>query len=143
MENSNQSTSQPKQIFINVSNHPVSKWSDDQKLAALAFGEVHDCQHPEVDPEATADQVKLQAFEFCKNQIQPIAAKSEAKIVVLHLMGEYTFVRGLLMALRANTGHVRHVVSTTRRTKVETPLSDGSVRSEFQFRFIQFREVPF
>lgn len=51
-------------MFINVSNHPSSKWSQAQKDAA--GGEILDIPFPNINPRASTWEVEAMASEFEK-----------------------------------------------------------------------------
>lgn len=44
-------------MFINFSNHASTRWGVPQKQAAKKYGEIVDMQFPNVDPEATSEEV--------------------------------------------------------------------------------------
>lgn len=117
-------------FFINVSNHPSSKWSESQFCAAKAFGEIVDLPFPQIDPFFSHDQVDGIVKEYV-GRISEIAPDGKA---VLHIMGEMTFTFALVHRLKS-LGY-RCVASTTERKVVE---KDNNVK-ETTFEFIQFRE---
>ncbi len=41
--------------FINLTNHPSTKWGADQLAAAKKYGNIVDIPFPAVDPEASSD----------------------------------------------------------------------------------------
>ena len=44
-------------MFINFSNHASTRWGVPQKQAAKKYGEIVDVQFPNVNPEATSEEV--------------------------------------------------------------------------------------
>ena len=45
-------------IFINFSNHPSDRWSNEQKKAALNYGEIIDIPFPSVDSNGDESYIK-------------------------------------------------------------------------------------
>jgi hypothetical protein len=120
-------------MFINVSNHPSSRWSDDQREAALALGgEIRDVQFPNVPALATSDDVLDMAFDLADE----IAAISQD--VVAMVQGEFSLTIAVVNRLRAHG--VKCVVACSEREVVET-VANGETTKTAVFRFRQFREV--
>jgi CRISPR-associated Csx2 family protein len=117
-------------IFINLSNHPIALWSDEQKTAAAKYGELMDMPFPDIDSYADNDAINKLAEET-SIKIKEIAA---GKAVTVHLMGEMTFTYALVRRLK--DAGIRCVASTTVRDSVTN--ADGSKTS--QFNFIRFRD---
>lgn len=118
-------------MLINLSNHPVSKWSNEQLSAAQTqFGEVVDLPFPIVDPRADENQVGALVDEY----LQKVIYLSKNQKVAVHLMGEMNFSFALVARLQ-NAGFIC-VASTTQRIVYELP--DGG--KEVQFKFVQFRK---
>lgn len=116
-------------MFINLSNHPSSGWSEQQQQAAEQFGEVVDMPFPQVEPASTADEVHDLAGEL----VAAILEYGDAASLTVHVMGEMTLTYGIVAALRGLG--IRCVASTTERRVTEV---DGKKVSEFHF--VQFRE---
>jgi hypothetical protein len=123
--NNNHNTS----IFINLSNHPSSGWSEEQQQAARRLGDIVDLQFPPVDPEMTTGQVKVMADEL----VAAILEYGKPTDLTVHVMGEMTLTYSIVAALSQQG--VRCVASTTERIVTEV---DGKRVSEFHF--VQFRE---
>lgn len=123
-------------IFINVSNHPSSKWDVKQINAALEMsnnGPIIDVPFPSIDPEIKSSDVIDLAEEYFTNVINLIN-EYEADYAVFHIMGEMTFTYNLVKILKDN-GYFCYA-STTKRNVVEK--EDGTKISIFEF--VQFRE---
>ena len=120
-------------IFINLSNHPHSTWSERQLQAAREqFGDIVDIAFPDVDPTLDEEGIEQLVGEYLA-KIVVVAADKNATPVV-HLMGEYTFTFALANKLKAEGIEV--VVSTSeRQTEMNT---DGS--KTIRFDFIRFRK---
>ena len=120
---------QPK-IFLNLSNHPSTDWSDKQKEATKELApELIDLDFPWVDPEKTLAELE----EHAKNIIE-----RELPDGVSHAMvqGEFTMTTLLVKALQQKG--IRCYAATTQR--VTDNEGEGLQRS--LFRFVQFRPYP-
>lgn len=128
-----------KIIFINHSNHPSNKWTQEQLDAAKDYCrvfnpnaevEIIDVPFPNIDPDdsniAVAHQAIRQAQEFEKLSLN--------HRVILHVMGEMTYTYNIVKAC-TDMGIVC-IASTTERINAENP--DGS--KTVQFKFCQFRQ---
>jgi hypothetical protein len=119
-------------MFINLSNHPSDAWTQEQKDAALQYGEIQDLPFPSIPPEMGEKEVVGLAGEYVlKVQHMLEAAHEESAI---HLTGEPTFVFAL--ATKLQQAGLRVLTSTTRRETVD--LGNGEKLSKF--RFVRFRE---
>lgn len=118
-------------MFLNMSNHPVAKWSESQVQAALAlgFGNPTDYPMPLVPPNATTQDVHGLAIELLWN----LPAETQA----CHVSGEYTLTYTLVKLL-TECGFPCYVATTERNT-VETIQPDGSTKKTVVFNFIQWR----
>jgi len=119
-------------MLINLSNHPCSKWSQEQLSAAQQYGEITDMAFPAIDPEFSDADVNSLADEFQKNILQLSLNKMEP--VTLHIMGEFTFTFALVNRMKA--AGISCVASTTRRNVTDNP--DGTKTTVFEF--VRFRE---
>jgi len=112
-------------MFINLSNHPSSTWSDKQKIAAQAYGLIHDMPFPNIDPHATSDQI-LQKAEKYLLEIRKLDPKA------VHIMGELTFTFAMVKLLQ-QVGYLCLAATSDRNVEV---IDDKKVIS---FNFVQFR----
>lgn len=120
----------PRKVLLNVSNHPVETWSEEQKLAASKYGDIEDMPFPVVDEESGTDDIQALANEY----INRIKAAGDCTNVTIHIMGEQTFLYSMLYRLQLCGYHC--IASTTRRDTEMLP--DGS--RKVTFRFSRFRE---
>ena len=116
-------------MFINLTNHPSERWSDEQLNAARQYGEIVDLSFPIIEPNFTKEDVMF----LVKESIETILGLMEDDTVV-HVMGEMTFTHNLVNALKEKG--IICLASTTERNTIMTP--DGKKISEF--KFVQFRE---
>ncbi|HHS95590.1 MAG TPA: TIGR02221 family CRISPR-associated protein, partial [Phaeodactylibacter sp.] len=117
-------------MLLNLSNHPSTKWTTEQRAAAIErYGGVQDMPFPRVPPEASTDQVRQMA-ESHYVRIRKIAPAA------VHLMGEMTFTHALVNKLQQ--AGIPCVASTTHREVID----EGAGKKTVQFRFVQFRPYP-
>lgn len=115
-------------MFINLSNHPSSRWGEEQLKAAQQYGEVIDLAFPNIEPQFTSKDV---------NELAEITAEGIIDIgdqPVVHVMGEMTYTYAVVSRLKEKG--ITCLASTTERNTIMTP--DGKKISEF--KFVQFRE---
>ena len=127
-------------MLINLSNHPLSAWSDAQRQTAQEeFGLLADLPFPRVPADARLQEVQQKTEEYislCQGifddyfQTAGIADKNRNAI---HVMGEFTFV--YLFVTRCRKLSIPCVASTTDRIVLDN--TDGSKTT--RFNFIQFR----
>lgn len=116
-------------MFINLSNHPSSKWSEAQIEAAMQYGDIIDMPFPEVDPNSDEAYIANLADEYCRK----ILDMEDGTPLTVHLMGEMTLAFALVARLKAN-GVVCLASTTERIVLEETPGVKTNV-----FRFARFR----
>ena len=115
-------------MFINLTNHPSSGWSESQQKAALQYGEIIDLNFPIIEPFFT----KAEVDELANVTVETIKDLDESPVV--HIMGEMTFTYAVVERLKAMG--ITCVASTTERLVKMMP--DGKKISEF--KFVLFRE---
>ena len=116
-------------MFLNVSNHPSSRWSGKQLTTAQSYGKLQDLPFPNIPPAATTAEVEEMAENY-KNKVVHLAPK------IVHLMGEMTFTACLARKLQA-VG-LQCVASTSERIVLKE--EDGS--KTVKFNFVQVRTYP-
>lgn len=117
-------------MLINLSNHPVSTWSDQQLQAANElFGEVVDVPIPAVPPTADVNEVYQLAFDT----VSHICQQYKGHPFAVHIMGELSFTYAAVQEFLLRD--VECVVSTSQR-KVFS-MENGEKISQFQF--VKFR----
>ncbi len=117
-------------MLINISNHPYSNWSMEQKRAAEIFGKCVDLPFPQIDSSGDESYIKKLSCE-CVRSIETLAKQQE---VVVHIMGEMTFT--FLTILMLQQKGIKCIASTTERIVKET----GFNKKETTFSFSRFRE---
>lgn len=115
-------------MFLNLSNHASSQWSEEQLKGAHAFHpQIVDMPFPHVSP--TADTAEVE-----KISISIIQEIKKLKPVAVHLMGEFTLTFQLAWCLKSEGIPV--MASTTQRNVTNNP--DGTKTT--RFTFVRFRE---
>lgn len=117
-------------VFLNISNHPVTGWGNEQLSAAKEYGDVKDFGFPSFSPYASSAEIS-QLAEDTANDIETEYPDCE---ITAHVMGEMTFTFALVTILKSRGIHC--VASCTDR--VAENLGNGDKLSHFHFA--QFRE---
>lgn len=118
-------------MLLNFTNHPSNIWSEKQKRTAIQlFGKVVDMPFPQIDESADENYISKLADEY----LQKILLIAERENVVVHLMGEQTFVFSLLKRLRKND--INCAASTTKRI---VNMDSSGQKKEVIFQFERFR----
>ena len=120
-------------MLINLSNHPSTKWSEEQLLASKVYGEVIDVPFPAVDPAGDETDVCRLVDEY-EGKIKSMAADKDTTV---HVMGEMNFTYSFVKRMQGLG--ISCVASTTKR--IVTELADGERITKFQFvRFRNFEK---
>ena len=118
-------------IFINLSNHPSSQWSEAQLAAARKIGKITDIQFPAIDPNDSPEKIRKIAegiFKFLRALGKP----------VVMVQGEFTLTYQLVRMLQ--DAGIRAVVSCSRRVSEEYVDEKGATVKVSSFRFEGFRD---
>ena len=118
-------------IFINLSNHPSSQWSEAQLAAARKIGKITDIQFPAIDPNDSPEKIQKTAegiFKFLRALGKP----------VVMVQGEFTLTYQLVRMLQ--DAGIRAVVSCSRRVSEEYVDEKGATVKVSSFRFEGFRD---
>ena len=119
-------------IFVNFSNHPSSRWSEEQlKVAGQQYGEIVDVPFPALDP-CMDERAIAEIGEDC---IEKILELSPCAVMC---QGEFTLTFYVVKRL-INKG-ISCVSACSERSSVEVMQEDGSVRKESLFLFRGFRK---
>lgn len=113
-------------LLINISNHPVSLWSEKQIEAAKVFGNLIDMPFPDISPLSDENEIDKQSENY-KNRIMSMKDK-DVKVSV-HLMGEMTFTYSLARKLIEND--IDCYASTSKR--MVSYNDDGDKVTHFEF----------
>lgn len=117
-------------MFINLSNHASSEWSEKQKKAALEYGEIVDLPFPNVNPEV--DELEIE--QLAKQYYQKIMDTAGGAMCVVHPMGEMTLAFALISLLQKN--NIVCLASTSKRHSIKM---DNNTK-KIIFDFVKFRK---
>ena len=123
-------------MFINLSNHPSSKWDIKQLEAALELtsdNQIKDIPFPAVPATATtADIIKI------ADGLHHTVMENKPKVIMI--AGEFTLAYTMInLCLSAG---VKVVAACSERRTHEVVNEDGTTTKITVFQFIQFREFP-
>lgn len=121
-------------MFINMSNHPMEKWSEKQLTAAKKLGDKQwELPFPMVDPTYDKEDLINMAYDYIYQILENFSGEKSFKI---HIMGEMGFVYNFIrLALDIPNYNFEFFHSTTRRIVEE---KNGNKVSTFEF--VKFRE---
>lgn len=111
-------------MLLNLSNHPSANWPEEQRKAAIPYGEIIDLPFPVVDPFASESAIA----ELSSQYVEKIRSYGPPADVTIHLMGEFCFTYNLLHALR-ELGYTCVASTTTRKVMFE----EGVKKVLFEF----------
>ena len=118
-------------MFINLTNHPSSGWSEEQLKAAHQYCDhIMDMKFPDIKPEYSTEKVR----KFADVMVDIITTTCKSEKPVVHIMGEMTYTYHVVSLLKEQG--ITCVASTTERLVKMMP--DGKKISEF--KFVQFRK---
>lgn len=114
------------QNLINLSNHPLQSWSDEQLCAARKqFAEIIDYPFPAVNPHLDSEQL----YPMAGTLVYELKEKYPAEQFALHIMGEQT-MSFLLIQLLMTAGY--RCLSSTSDRLVDVKEGHKIVRFQFQ-----------
>ena len=111
-------------MFINLSNHTSTRWSEAQKEAARQYGEIVDMPFPAVSPHISSEEYF--------NKIQQYSD------VVVMVQGEFIFTYRMIVLLKKHG--IRVVAAQSDRRTIEFVDENKNTRRESEFEFIKFME---
>lgn len=119
-------------MLINISNHPVSTWSNEQiAMAKSLWGDVCDVALPNINPHLDGVEVLHKAEDDVEKYSSII--KLYEGMSAFHIMGESVYCFHIIRLLKER-GYV--VVASTTDRKVRY---DGGDKVSY-FSFVKFRE---
>ncbi len=126
-------------MFINISNHPSSRWEKEQLDAARELGgEVIDIQFPNVPSAVSGRDIEYMAIELVNDVYFKIEGSDNNVAMV---QGESTLATTVIAMLQ-DFCDIKVVAACSDRNVEEIVLDDGTVKKNVIFKFIQFREYP-
>lgn len=125
-------------VFLNISNHPSTTWSETQLEASKLIdskAQIVDFPFPLVDPTWSTIEVK-EAAKHTWNQIQALLNTRDQKVIAAMIAGEpimCSYLVGLLKHVE-----IKCYSATTTR---EVQMDENGVKQS-TFTFVRFREWP-
>lgn len=119
-------------VLLNLSNHPYSTWSENQKTAAAVYGECIDIKFPDIDAMSDEDDINGIVNEV----ISEIKSYTSKYKITVHVMGEMTFCFAIVKRL-TDVG-IKCIASCSKR---QAEINDGVKISVFDFE--RFRTYSF
>ena len=116
--------------FVNFTNHPSESWSEEQIKAAEAYGEIIDLPFPNVDSEATEEDIEKLGSEFVEKieNLNPSAVLCQGEFTLCYFVIAQLQKRGIT------------VLSACSKRMVKERLSlDGQKEKVSTFQFVRFR----
>ena len=117
-------------MFVNLTNHPVERWSVEQRAAAHD-NDVRDYPFPNVNPNFT----QVEVFQLAQDTFTEVMKLNPDTVLV---QGEMTLTFHLVNLFKG--AGVKTVCATSQREVVETVNDNGETVKNVVFRFVQFRE---
>ncbi|MEM2264684.1 MAG: hypothetical protein QXX03_05780 [Nitrososphaerota archaeon] len=123
-----------KKLLV-ISNHPPEKWEDEQKKG---WDEIEFIPFPEIDPNASRNEVSEMARLFFLNIVKPRLDNDENLFVCLQ--GEFTFFFEFCYYLSEYPLYTKKFIfPTTQRVVEEQRNPDGSISKVYKFKFVRWR----
>ena len=113
-------------VFVNFSNHPSARWSNEQTEAAGRYGRIVDIPFPAVEPKADEGTVRALAERY----VRQILSYCPAAVLC---QGEYCLTFLVVSVLKAQG--VTVVAACSERI-----VTEQGNKKEVVFRFERFRE---
>lgn len=124
-------------MFINVSNHPSSKWGVEQKREAEKYGEIIDVTFPAISTESTSEELNNLVDDFIRNNLAVKTKLVDIKDVVFMVQGEFVFTFRLVTMLKKLGAKV---VSARSERNVKEINENGVTKKISEFKFAGFME---
>lgn len=118
-------------MFLNVSNHPSSKWDKEQLEAAEKWGKIEDIAFPVVPPEAEEEEIEAMAEKL---SAQILSYSPDAVMC----QGEFTLCFSIVNKLKLQ--EIPVMAACSGRFVEEHEDEDGNCVKKVLFRFERFRE---
>ena len=121
-------------MFLNISNHPSSKWSKEQKMEASKWGEIADVEFPSIPASASKEDVE----NYAKDLLDKIMDDFPVRPDIVMIQGEMTFTYAMIQLLLVKG--ITSVAACSDRVSNEVVQADGTTKKVSEFKFVQFRE---
>jgi len=131
-------------VLVNCSNHPFSKWSEDQKYG---WDVIIDIPFPEVNPYLDTNDTKYQNIlinlkgAIIKAFINASTSVGDDFLEYLMLQGEFSICYKLFKIIKEEYPEITFVVPTTERVVEEVTKPDGTTEKKTTFKFVRWRII--
>lgn len=118
-------------MFVNLTNHPSSQWSEAQINAARRYAsEIVDLPFPDVPPEASREDVAALSEQYIHKieQMGPTVVLCQGEMTLTYLIAKRLIERGIEV-----------IAACSERQTVESVDADGHTHRVSKFVFRQFR----
>ena len=119
-----------RNVFINHTNHPSSRWEEGQRQAAEAYGTIDDLPFPAIPADGTEEEVRRLAEE---NAHAILAYRPSAVLV----QGEFSYTFALVSILKE--AGIPTLSACSERHVTERTDENGETVRESRFAFRRFR----
>lgn len=126
---------QSEPLFVNLTNHSSSSWSELQLEEAKKYGRIIDLPFPNIDETANEQDITSLVEDYIAKIM--VVTCNMASPVTVHVMGEMTFTYEMVYKLQLMG--CKCVASTTKL--IDDVLPDGTKKSQSQFsKFREYRQ---
>lgn len=118
-------------VFINHSNHPVARWSVEQKAAAQAYGDVVDLPFPAIPANASEDDVTAMVAQSLERilSLKPTAVMCQGEFTYSYLLIHQLLMHGITV-----------LAACSERVVSEYTDEHGASQKRASFTFCRFRQ---
>ena len=120
-----------EKIFINHTNHPSTKWQENQRTAAEKYGRIIDMGFPMIPPEESSQEVRRRAMDMAEK----ISAMHPEAVLC---QGEYGYTFAFVDSMLSRG--VKVLTACSERVVREWLDEEGCQHRDAVFQFYQFRE---
>ena len=117
-------------VFINHTNHPSTKWPEQERREAEAYGDIVDIPFPAIGADWDEQWVWSLAEENCRL----LLAKEPAAVLC---QGEFCYTYRLVQLLQENG--IKALAATSERVAHVEVAEDGTSTTVSRFEFVRFR----
>ena len=120
-------------MFVNFSNHPSTKWEEEQIRAAECYGNIVDISFPQVKASADEEEIRAMAKEYSELIAYNVGTAGAAMV-----QGEFTLVHAIVDLLK--NINITVLSACSERDVVEAADKDGNPVKVTRFKFVRFRQ---
>lgn len=117
-------------MFVNFTNHPSSRWGKEQLEASAPYGEIIDIPFPQIDPEASAEEITEKAERYAE-----LILSRKPDFVLCQ--GEFCMAYHVIRLLKEKGIPVGAACSERR---VQEKVGAAGTEKTVLYRFVKYRE---